>query len=79
MENYLKEEAEIKETVKLIMDSSNSNPYGGKISKKDNIIAAIDLAKLGLDFANKGKTDEAMDIPPKIWQGVLKHLENLNK
>jgi len=34
---------ETKEIVKLILKSSNCNPYTGMLSKKDNLIAAIDI------------------------------------
>ena len=43
------------------MRSSDHNPYTGKLSEKDNVLAAIELAKLAKDFADKGMTDEAMD------------------
>ncbi len=35
--------------VNLMMRSSDFNPYSGKLSKKDNILAAIELAKLTKD------------------------------
>ena len=60
--------------VNLMMRSSDTNPYSGKLSKKDNVIAAIDLAKLCLDFADKGQTDEAMDIDSEQWKEVIHNL-----
>jgi len=63
-------------SVKLMMKSSNNNPYTGKLSKKDNVIAAIDLAKLCLDFADKGQTDEAMDLDSEHWKEVIKQLQH---
>ena len=57
------------------MKSSDHNPYTGKLSKKDNIIAAIDLAKLCLDFAEKGQMDEAMNCDSNHWKEVINHLE----
>ena len=47
--------------VNLMMRSSNTNPYSGKLSEKDNVLCAIELAKLCKDFADKGQKDEAMD------------------
>jgi len=71
-----------KEIIELMLKSSNHNPYKGMLSKKDNLIAAIDLAKLCKDFADKGQTDEAMDITSKQYEEVIKELEqnllNLN-
>ncbi len=63
-----------KKIVKLMLASSDDNPYSGKLSKKENIIAAIDLAKLCLDFADKGQTDEAMGIPSEQWKEVIRDL-----
>ena len=45
------------------------------LSKKDNLIAAIDLAKLCKDFADEGQTDEAMNISSKQWVVVISELE----
>lgn len=65
------------EIVKLMLKSSNHNPYyKGMLSKKDNLTAAIDLAKLCKDFADKGYTDEAMNIPSEQWEEVITELIN---
>jgi len=64
-----------KQIVKLMLKSSNHNPYTGMLSKNDNLIAAIDLAKLCKDFADKGQTDEAMDIDSEQWKEVIAELE----
>ena len=64
-----------KELVELMLKSSNSNPYTGILSKKDNLIAAIDLAKLCKDFADKGQMDEAMNIPSEQWEEVITTLK----
>jgi len=66
----------IEDTVKLMIESSDHNPYTGKLSEKDNIIAAIDLAKLCKDFADKGQSDEAMDLDSEHWKEVIKQLES---
>ena len=58
-----------------MMRSSDTNPYSGKLSKKDNVLAAIELAKLAKDFADKGQTDEAMDIESSQWIEVIGKLE----
>ena len=57
------------------MRSSNYNPYGGKLSKEDNIIAAIELAELCKDFADKGLKDEAMNIGSRQWFEVINKLK----
>ena len=56
--------------------SSDTNPYSGKLSKKDNILAAIEVAKLAKDFADKGQTAEAMDVPSSQWIEVIAKLED---
>lgn len=58
-----------------MLKSSDYNPYSGKLSKKDNVIAAIELSKLCLGFADKGQTDEAMDIGSEQWKEVITELE----
>jgi len=62
--------------INLMIRSSDTNPYSGKLSKKDNILAAIELAKLSKDFADKGYTDEAMDIESSQWIEVINKLES---
>lgn len=64
------------EIIQLMLKSSDHNPYSGKLSKEDNLIAAIDLAKLCKDFADKGQSDEAMDIESKQWEEVIDKLES---
>jgi hypothetical protein len=65
----------IDDAVELMIKSSDMNPYTGKLSEKDNIIASIDLAKLCLDFAKNGNTDEAMNLDVDDWKLVIKELE----
>ena len=67
------------EIVQLILKSSDSNPYKGKLSKEDNIIAAIDLAKLCKEFADKGQTNEAMNISSEQWFDVIYDLQSLKQ
>lgn len=57
------------------MRSSDDNPYVGKLSKRDNILAAIELAKLCKDFADKGQTDEAMNVESSQWVEVINRLQ----
>lgn len=59
----------------LMMRSCDYNPYSGKLSEKQNINAAIDLAKLLKDFAEKGYTDEAMNVDSNQWQDVIYKLQ----
>lgn len=61
--------------VNLMMRSSDTNPYSGKLSKTDNISAAIELAKLTKGFADRGQTDEAMNIKSSQWTEVINKLE----
>jgi hypothetical protein len=65
------------EIVKLMLKSSNGNPYTGLLSKKDNLTAAINLAKLCKEFADKGQTDEAMNIPSEQWEEVIDELKTI--
>jgi len=65
----------IQKTINLIMKSSGNNPYGGNLPEKDHLISAIDLAETFLEFARKGQTDEAMDLPVEHWEEVLDKLK----
>jgi hypothetical protein len=69
---------ETKDIVELVLKSSDHNPYTGILSKKDNLIAAIDLAKLFKDFADRGQTDEAMNIPSEQWVETISELEGMS-
>ena len=60
----------------LLLRSSDYNPYSGKLSKKENVLAAIELAKLCKDFADKGQTDEAMNIKSSQWVEVIDRLQS---
>ena len=62
--------------VNLMMRSSDTNPYSGKLSKKDNVLAAIEVAKLAKDFADKEQTAEAMDVSSSQWVEVIGKLED---
>ena len=62
--------------VNLMVRSSNYNPYTGKLSKNDNILAAIELAKLCKNFADNGQNKEAMGIKSNQWIDVINKLEN---
>jgi len=61
--------------VNLMMRSSDNNPYTGKLSHKDNVLAAIELAKQCKNFADTGQTDEAMNIESSQWVEVIGKLE----
>lgn len=61
--------------VNLMMRSSDINPYSGKLSKKDNVLCAIELAKLCKDFADTGQMAEAMDIGSSQWVEVIDKLK----
>jgi hypothetical protein len=64
------------ELVNLMIISSDSHPYRGKLPKKDNISAATELAKLFKGFADNGQTDEAMEIESSQWVEVITELES---
>jgi hypothetical protein len=59
------------ELVKLILKSSDSNPYTGKLSKKENIEAAIELCELCKKFASEGMEAEAMNVPVEQWDDAI--------
>jgi hypothetical protein len=67
---------ELEQIINLILKSSDHNPYSGKLSERDNYIAAIDLAELCKDFADKGMNDEAMNIPVEQWVEVINNLKS---
>jgi hypothetical protein len=62
--------------VNLMMKSSDNNPYTGKLSENENVLAAIELAKKFKEFADEGYTDEAMDVPSSQWVDVINKLES---
>jgi len=59
----------------LVLRCSNHNPYTGKLSKKDNLIGAIELATLLKKFSDDGQHQEAMNIESSEWSKVLQKLE----
>ena len=61
--------------VNLMMKSSDHNPYSGKLTKKQNVMAAIALANLCKEFADTGQMDEAMNIESIQWVEVIDNLE----
>jgi len=65
--------------VNLCLRSSNSNPYTGMLSKEDNLIAAIELAKLFKNFADTGQTNEAMNVDSLQWDEVISKLKDKQK
>lgn len=75
---------ETKEIVELMLKSTDHNPYTGMLSRKDNLIASIDLAKLCKDFADNGQAvhmtghDEAMNISSEKWGLVISELEGMS-
>lgn len=71
----MKIDMETKQIIDLMLKSSDHNPYTGKLSYNENLIAAIDLAKLCKSFADEGRTDEAMNISSKKWIDVISELE----
>jgi len=64
--------------VNLMMRSSDTNHYSGKLSKKDNVLAAIEVAKLAKEFADKGQNTKAINVPSSQWIEVISKLETFN-
>lgn len=64
------------EIIGLMIKSSNHNPYIGILSVKQNLLAAIELAKLFKEYADAGDTDSAMDIKSEQWQEVVETMED---
>ena len=62
--------------VNLMMRSSDTNPYTGKLTKKDNVMAAIELANLCKEFADTRQMDEAMNIESSQWVQVISKLKS---
>ena len=62
--------------VNLMMRSSDTNPYTGKLTKKDNVMAAIELANLCKEFADTRQMDEAMNIESSQWIQVISKLKS---
>jgi hypothetical protein len=58
----------------LMLKVCDNNPYKGKLSKKDNLLASIDLANLALKFAKDGQVGEAMNFTENQWIEVIKIL-----
>ena len=59
-----------------MMRSSDTNPYTGKLTKKDNVMAAIELANLCKEFADTRQMDEAMNIESSQWIQVISKLKS---
>jgi hypothetical protein len=62
--------------VNLMMRSSDNNPYSGKLTKEQNVMASIALANLFKEFADTGQMDEAMNIESSQWVEVIGKLES---
>lgn len=65
----------IQKTAKLVIKASENDPYYGKLNQRQNVEAAIEVGKLCLDFAERGMTDEAMNLGVEHWEGVVSYLE----
>ena len=62
--------------VNLMMRSSDTCPYSGKLTNKQNVLAAISLANLCKEFADTGQMEEAMNIESSQWIEVISKLES---
>ena len=63
-------------TINLLLRCTNSNPYGGMLSIVDNYKPAVELANLFRDFAERGQTDEAMNLDVSHWDKVINRLKS---
>jgi len=66
----------IEDVIDLMLETTNSNPYGGPLSDEEHLANAIDLARLCLEFADNGHLEEAMNIESNTWLLVIADLEN---
>jgi hypothetical protein len=66
------------ELVDLMIQSSNHNPYSGRLNDKQNKFAAIDLAELCKNFADDGDIDEAMYVDSEQWGEVITKLKKIS-
>lgn len=57
-----------------MIKSSDTCPYSGMLSKRDNYIAAIELAELFHKFAISGDDESACNINVSEWKVVLSQL-----
>lgn len=65
----------IRKSVNHMLKSSDSHPYFGKLKESDALEAAIQLANLCLEFAEKGQMDEAMNLDTDHWKQVIEELQ----
>lgn len=63
-------------TVNLLLRCSDNNPYSGKLEKRHNYIAAIELGKLFRDFAERGHAEEAMHLDVSHWDRAINRLQS---
>jgi len=62
--------------VNLMIKSSEYNPYSGKLTEKNNLLAAIELSNKFKEFADNGESDEAMNIRSEQWVEVKNKLKD---
>lgn len=65
----------IRRSVNLMLKSSDSHTYVGKLKESDALEAAIQLANLCLEFAENGQMDEAMNLDADHWKQVIEELQ----
>ena len=65
----------IRKSVNLMLKSSDTHPYRGKLKESDVLEAAISLAELCLEFAENGQTEEAMNLDTDHWRQVITELK----
>ena len=65
----------IRKSVNLMLKSSDTHPYFGKLKESDALEAAIELANLCLEFAENGQVEEAMNLDADHWRQVIEELK----
>lgn len=62
--------------VNLMIKSSDKGKFGMILPLKENILSAIELAKLCKKFADEGHIEEAMNIDSIQWIEVIDELKD---
>jgi hypothetical protein len=60
--------------VNLLILSCGEDPYSGKLSKRDSILSAIEIAEIYKTLADEGLIDLALGIESKQWIDIINNL-----
>lgn len=64
----------LRKTVNLLLRISKTHPYFGELSKEQQYESAIATAQLFKEFAEQGRTNEAINLPVEHWDQVIEKL-----